>query len=290
MSWHSWYKSNGALDGSCIDANCYQYVFERGNHIPNDTERDANRKNIALTLAYDGTHYFGFQKTKEGPSIEESIEQALAKLLGKAIEITAASRTDRGVHAEGQTVNFFLEEEIALEKLQYRLNAVLPKEIRVTDTIAVPDTFHSTLSALKKEYHYFIETGEIQNPFNRHTTWHYPYKLNINEMRKAAALLIGKKDFITFQNSGRKAATTVREIETISIEGDNFLHFTLIGNSFLYKMVRNIVGTLVYIGEGKLQLSDLETILASGERKNAGICAPAHGLTLKRVIYHDFTK
>ncbi len=108
-------------------------------------------------------------------------------------------------------------------------------------------------------------------------------------MREGAKLFIGKKDFIAFQNNKHPASTTVREIEKISIEKDDLFHFTLIGNSFLYKMVRNIVGTLVYIGQGKLQLSELESIIASGQRKNAGICAPAHGLTLKRVFY-DFTK
>ncbi len=205
------------------------------------------------------------------------------------IELEAASRTDRGVHAEGQIVSFRLQKKIPLDKLQHILNSLLPKDIRILETFSVSENFHPSLNSLKKEYHYAIQTNEIQNPFNRYYRWHYPYELDLEIMQKGAKLLIGKKDFAVFQNSKHRAATSIREIETISITKEDFYHFTLIGNSFLYKMVRNIVGTLVYIGRGKLQLSDLESIVTSGQRKNAGICAPAHGLTLKRV-YYDFTK
>lgn len=171
--------------------------------------------------------------------------------------------------------------------MQYILNSLLPKEIRILNVVGAKSNFHPTLDAIKKEYHYNVQTNEIQSPFDRLHAWHYPYPLNKQAMQEGAKYFIGKKDFITFQNSGRAATTTVREIEEISIIGDDFYNFTLIGNSFLYKMVRNIVGTLVYIGQGKLKLSELESIITSGHRKNAGICAPAHGLTLKRVIYDN---
>ena len=205
------------------------------------------------------------------------------------MELTSSSRTDRGVHAEGQTVNFILKKPIPLDKLQYILNAILPKDIRIRDIFHVESSFHSSLSALKKEYRYLIQTNEIQSPFDRFTSWHHPKRLDINKMSIAKELLIGKRDFIAFQNCSKPAATTIREIEEISIKSGDLVDFTLIGNSFLYKMVRNIVGTLVYIGEGKLTLSDLERALITGDRKKLGICAPAHGLTLKRVVY-DFTK
>ncbi len=205
------------------------------------------------------------------------------------ISLLAASRTDRGVHAVGQTVTFILEKDLPLDKLQFILNSILPKDIRVFDAFFVSETFHPSLDALKKEYVYSIETNEIQLPFDRFTSWHYPYKLNKQAMQEGANLLIGRKDFKAFQNSGVEKISTVREIEAISIEGESFYHFTLIGNSFLYKMVRNIVGTLVYIGCGKLKVSDLEKILTSNLRENAGVCAPPHGLTLKRV-YYDFEK
>ncbi len=173
--------------------------------------------------------------------------------------------------------------------MQYILNSILPKDIRIKDIFPVESLFHSSLSALKKEYHYFVQTNEIETPFERFTAWHYPKKLNLNAMNRAKDLLIGKKDFIAFQNCNKPAATTIREIEEITIKNGSLLHFTLVGNSFLYKMVRNIVGTLVYIGEGKLELSDLEEALSSGDRTKLGICAPAHGLKLKSV-YYDFTK
>ncbi len=217
------------------------------------------------------------------------MEFALTKALQHDVTLLAASRTDRGVHAEGQTVTFFLKKKLPLEKLQYILNALLPKEIRVLKIFSIPKDFHPSLNAIKKEYHYCVQTNKIENPFTRFVQWHYPYPLNIKRMQEGANLFIGKKDFIAFQNSGSLSTSTIREIEKISIELTDSLNFTLIGNSFLYKMVRNIVGTLVYVGQGKIELSELESIIATGLRKNAGICAPAHGLTLKRVFY-DFTK
>ncbi len=164
----------------------------------------------------------------------------------------------------------------------------MPKDIRIHKIFYVPKTFHPSIDVLKKEYHYLVQIDKIQPPFNRFYSWHYPFQLDIEAMQEGAKLLIGKKDFIAFQNNKHPANTTVGEIGEILIKKDDFIHFTLIGNSFLYKMVRNIVGKLVYIGQGKLKLSMLESIIASGLRKNAGICAPAHGLTLKRVFY-DFT-
>ena len=147
--------------------------------------------------------------------------------------------------------------------MHHTLNCLLPKEIRVVNI------FFGEFQPIKKEYHYFVDTREIQSPFDRFHVWHYPYPLNKELMLKKALTLIGEKDFAPFQNSGRFHSTTLRNLETISITGDELYHFTLIGNSFLYKMVRNIVGALVYEGQGKLN--------------HGRYTAPAHGLTLKRV-------
>lgn len=173
------------------------------------------------------------------------------------------------MHAEGQIASFTLKKAFPLEKLHHTLNCLLPKEIRVVDI------FFGNFYPIKKEYHYFVETREIQSPFNRFQTWHYPYPLNKEIMLEKASALIGEKDFAPFQNSGRFHSTTIRNLETISITGEGLYHFTLIGNSFLYKMVRNIVGSLVYAGRKK--------------PNHGRYTAPAHGLTLKRV-YYDLKK
>ncbi len=247
---------------------------------------DANSKrNIAIKIAYDGTLFFGFQKTKEGKSIEEEIETALKTALRHEIEINAASRTDRGVHAKGQVATFKTNHSIECNKLQHILNCLLPKEIRILNLIEVPSCFHPTLDAIKKEYEYSLSNKPFIDPFSRHYTWHHPYPLRLDLMREATPILIGEKDFIAFQNSGRKASNTIRNLESIEIVENEFIQFTLTGNSFLYKMVRNIVGTLVYIGLEKISLGKLKEIIENRDRRNAGMTAPALGLTLNQVFY-----
>lgn len=236
-------------------------------------------KNIKLTLAYDGTPFFGWQETKEGPSVEQHLREALERILQHPIKLQAASRTDRGVHAEGQVVNFFTEKEIPL----LSINALLPPEIRVLTLEEQLDAFHPTLDVLGKEYHYQICTGPVQQPSRRFVSWHVPQKLDIQKMKAAAASLEGLHDFSAFSTKGGRS-DAVRYLEKVRIfENEEGLLIVIRGDNFLYKMARTVVGSLVHVGRGKLE--DLGEVLESKRRVEAGMTAPAHGLCLKKVYY-----
>lgn len=244
--------------------------------------------NIKLLITYQGTHYLGWQKTKMGPSIEEALEKALAQLLHIQPSLQAASRTDAGVHAEEQVVNFFAKDEIDTYKLKRGLNALLPKDISVYDVEVAHLEFHPTLDSTAKEYHYYICNSSVQLPFYSQLSWHYPIPLSIEMIREASISLIGKHDFSAFCNDrALLQKDPFREIYSLKVESlpQRRLKIAIIGNRFLYKMVRNIVGTLVYIGSGKLPLDSLPQILESKDRTKAGITAPAHGLYLNKVFY-----
>lgn len=242
-------------------------------------------KNIKGLIAYSGKRYFGFQKTKTGPSIEEELQKGLEQILQHPVTIQAASRTDRGVHAEGQVFNFFLKKEIGLKKLQQGLRSVLPRDISPLHLEEMPPSFHPTLDAKAKEYHYTVCNGPIQLPFHLEFSWHVHPLLDLFSMQEAGLHLLGRRDFSAFSNM--KYKDPVRTVEEIRIEqrGENRLVIVIKGDHFLYKMVRNIAGTLIYAGMGKIDPGEIPLILASGRRELAGVTAPAHGLCLKRVFY-----
>ncbi len=232
-----------------------------------------------MILSYEGTSYLGWQKTKEGPSIEEALERALSTLLSETPKLFSASRTDAGVHANAQVVSFFVKKTPT--RFLYSLNCLLPKEIRILSLEEAPPTFHATLDCVKKEYLYQIDTSPILSPFERFTSWHYRYPLDLEAMRLASTYLIGEHDFSAFANAGSHE-NKIRHIESIQIEKTFFL---ITGKSFLYKMVRNIVGTLVYVGVHKIQPTFIKELLHSRNRSLGGPSAPAHGLTLNKIFY-----
>lgn len=239
--------------------------------------------NVKLTLAYDGTHYLGWQKTHMGPSIEATLEQVLAQVLRHPVVLQAASRTDAGVHAEGQVVNFFTDSSADLRKLQGALNGLLPKDISVYGIEQASENFHPTLNATGKEYHYKLCATPTQLPFHRNTSWHIYYPLNFDLMQQAAQQLIGTQDFSAFTNI--RTDDAIRTITDIQLTTHPSLTIVVKGTSFLYKMVRNIVGTLVYVGCGKLPHDIIPQLLQNKDRREAGMTAPAHGLILKNVFY-----
>lgn len=244
-----------------------------------------------MTVAYDGTAFLGWQKTKMGISIEESLQSALEQILQEPISLQAASRTDAGVHAHGQVVNFLTKKEWDLSKLQTSLNSLLPKEIAVWQVENANNTFHPTLDCKGKEYHYWICTGPVQMPQHRLYSWHYPYCLDLHAMHQALRSLIGQHDFSAFCNEKNNESYEhyIREIHAIDIEqiAENRLCIKITGRHFLYKMVRNIVGTLAYVGRGKMAAEDIPRILLQRDRTQAGMTAPAHGLALFQVFYKD---
>lgn len=248
--------------------------------------------NIRLTIAYDGTNYLGWQKTKMGPSVQEALEKAIEKILQHKVRLQAASRTDAGVHATGQVVNFFTSRhDLNLNKLLIGINSQLPKDVVAMDIEETADTFHPTLDNAGKEYHYNLCYGAIMLPHHRLYTWHYPYPLNLDLMRQATEIIVGERNFKAFCNAKKneKYGDHVRNITSIKIIDLPHFHirFEIKGRNFLYKMARNIVGTLVYVGCGKINIDDLNKILDSTDRTLSGITAPAHGLFLHQVILHS---
>lgn len=249
-----------------------------------------NQTNIKLVLAYDGTGFLGWQKTYLGPSIEECLQKVLEQIFQHDITLQAASRTDAGVHAHGQVVNFFTKKIGINEKqLLLSINALLPKTIRVLTLTIVDHSFHPTLDCNGKTYHYEVCQGQTQLPHHRMYSWHVPYELDIDEMKKAACMLIGNYDFSAFCNVKNNEVykdkiRDLQKIDFIEIE-KNRLKIALQGKNFLYKMARNLVGTLVYVGLGKIPVSNIPSIIENKDRRVAGVCAPAHGLSLFAVHY-----
>lgn len=235
-------------------------------------------------IAYDGTHYFGWQTTRMGPSIQEALTQAIKNLSQEEIIPEAASRTDRGVHAEGQSIAFSLRKEWEPHRLLRALNAHLPKDIRVKKIDLTTDDFHPTIQAVSKEYHYRISPQEFQAPIDRLYAWHFPYPLNIDYMKEAALQMIGKHDFSAFTTQkGKNPICTLTAIE-FSFP-DRRIQIALKGDRFLYKMARTLAGTLLYVGCGKLSPDCIPSLFSSLDRKKAGVTAPSHGLFLNQVIY-----
>jgi len=243
-----------------------------------------NKSNIKLIIAYDGSNYLGYQDNRTGETIENSLRKALEKILQEKIILQAASRTDKGVHANGQVVNFFSSRTIELDNLVFRLNQCLQKDIRILSAKKMPPSFHPTLEAKAKTYIYYINTQKICSPHLNKISWHIFKKLNIEAMKDSARYLIGEKDFRAFTN--RVEENNVREILDIQLTyKDPLIIIQVYGVSFLYKMVRNIVGTLLYVGLEKFKANEVRDILASKDRKQAGPTAPAHGLFLDSVKY-----
>jgi tRNA pseudouridine38-40 synthase len=243
--------------------------------------------NIKLVIAYCGTAYAGWQKTKMGASIEETLEQTLTKILQHEVKLQAASRTDAGVHAEGQVVNFILQKPCDLERLKFSLNCLLPKDIAVLSIEGMPIHFHPTLDSVKKEYWYYICNSGIQLPFYRDISWHFPYALDSKAMCHAANQLEGSHDFSAFCNArklwDRSPVCHLEKIEICRLE-NNRLKIVMVGDHFLFRMARNLVGTLAYVGCGKLKAEHIPSLLKGKERTGAGVTAPAHGLALKSVM------
>ena len=227
-----------------------------------------------------------------GPSIEETLENALKKLGLATSQLQAASRTDAGVHARGQVINF-MNEESDIKKVERGLNALLPEDIAILNAEIAHDAFHPTLDAKGKEYCYEICYGNVQQPFHRYTSWHVPHTLSIPAMQEAAKKLIGTHDFSAFCNERSllkgESVRTLYAIEFSLLEGER-LRIALRGNHFLYKMVRNLVGTLIRVGQNKLLPKEVAEILQSKDRRSAGVTAPAHGLCLNKVFYDDIAQ
>jgi tRNA pseudouridine38-40 synthase len=238
-----------------------------------------------MIIAYDGSRFLGWQKTRTGPSIQEELEKALEPFSDVPIQPEAASRTDRGVHAKGQVVCFKAKKSLHPYQLQRALNSRLCQDIRVQSIEEVTSCFHPTLDALSKEYHYWICSGPVQMPMYRYYSWHVPYLLDLPAMRQAALHFYGTHDFSAFSHKQTEDANRTIEKLEIEIFEQTRLRIALRGDRFLYKMARSIVGTLVYVGRHKIAPDSIPLVLASRQRQVAAVTAPGHGLFLMEVFY-----
>jgi tRNA pseudouridine38-40 synthase len=246
-------------------------------------------RNIKLTLEYDGTHFNGWQiQAKPRRTVQEELTKACSRILKEKITVVGSGRTDSGVHALGQVANFKTRSKMPAEEIFRALNANLPDDVVVLKAEDVRSSFHAQHSAKRKTYRYTILNRSVRAAQQRHFCLFYHYSLNLRRMRTAATALIGKKDFKSFQASdaARKEQSTIRRIKKLTIvqKGD-YIHIDIEADGFLYKMVRNIVGTLLEVGSGKLPPGSIKTILKARNRTFAGKTAPAKGLCLLEVAY-----
>ena len=240
---------------------------------------------VKLTVEYDGTNYCGWQIQPNGVSVQEKLQDALFCLTGEKISVTGSGRTDSGVHAKGQVASFSVKKEnIPAENYASALNGLLPKDIRVIKSEREKEGFNARFSAKKKTYRYSFYVSDVERPlYERYATRTLP--LNVNEMRRAAAALVGEKDFKCFCAANSSVKDTVRTIYSLDVEeSGEFIFVTVCGNGFLYNMVRIIAGLLAAVGEGKMTSAEAEKIVA-GKRRAAGKTMPAKGLCLLCVEY-----
>ena len=243
-------------------------------------------RNVKLTIQYDGTDYQGWQIQAGGPTIQGEITKVISMLDQRPVTVHGAGRTDSGVHAEGQVANCSLERDFPLTEFRDAINGNLPRDIRVNDAEFVEDRFHARIWAKQKTYRYQIYTGPVVSPFLYRYVHHVRAPLATDEMREAASRLLGCHDFSAFAGGGGDVSNFVRTLNRldIDVEPDRIL-ITASANGFLRYMVRTIVGTLIDVGRQRRSAESLSDVLDSRDRGQAGLTAPAAGLTLVRVDY-----
>ncbi len=242
-----------------------------------------------ITISYDGTDFFGYQKQPRKRTVQGELEKALKEISGgKTISVHASGRTDAGVHALAQKVHFDLETKITCEKLAKGLNSLLPKDIFVRKVEEVSDDFHARFSALGKEYIYKLNMGEY-NPLERNYVYQYNSRLDVVEMERALKYFEGTHNFKSFTKADDEKEDYVRTISQTNLIRDskdlNKITFVFVGTGFMRYMVRNMVGTLIMVGEGKIKSEEIIDILKKETRIAAGKTASAEGLYLKNVFY-----
>jgi tRNA pseudouridine38-40 synthase len=254
---------------------------------PPDTA--AQIPSVILTVSYDGTDYCGWQSQVNGPTIQAALERAVAKITGQRIAVTGSGRTDSGVHACGQVASFACGAPLSRGQWQRALNGRLPVDIRVLDVQRIGRRFDPIREALGKRYRYRLNDQPVHSVFASRYAWHVRSALDLSRMQEAGKLLIGEHDFASLQAAGSPRACTVRRIDEVLVCRDphdaDFVHIDVEANGFLYRMMRNIVGLLVDVGHGELELPDVVSIVAARDRKLASRTAPAHGLYLLRVNF-----
>jgi len=246
-------------------------------------------RRFRLVVEYDGTDFHGWQLQADGRSVQGALEEAINRVTAESRRVMGAGRTDAGVHARGQCAHFDSETRLAEADLHRAINAVLPSDVALREFEQVSPSFHARSDALSKTYIYRILNRRAPSPMRRGRTWHLRAPLDVAAMQEAARLLVGDHDFVAFRGARGGSDPEERTRRTLdrldlAAEADE-VRLTAEGRSFLRYMVRNLVGTLVEVGQGQRAAAEVETILASGERSRAGPTAPARGLCLECVRY-----
>lgn len=250
-----------------------------------------DRKNYKALIAYDGTNYCGWQIQPNGIAIQEAIQDKMAIILREKTSLIGSGRTDAGVHAIGQVANFHSHPIPDLHKFRYSLNALLPPDIRIRSVEEAPMHFHAQYSPIGKTYHYHLTLDRVQMPFVRLYALHVRMKLDLSLLAKAAKLFVGKHDFTSFANEAHLGSASIDPVRTLHrldlVEEEGGVRLEFEGDGFLYKMVRNIVGTLLEVASGKRPIEEIDRIFKAKDRKLAGQAAPPHALFLMHVNYPD---
>ncbi|WZL72567.1 tRNA pseudouridine(38-40) synthase TruA [Clostridiaceae bacterium 35-E11] len=244
-------------------------------------------RNIRLVIQYDGTRYKGWQRLGDNDhTIQAKIESVLSKMTGETIEIIGSGRTDAGVHALGQVTNFRTNSSMSIQEIQDYCYRYLPEDIVIKSVKEAGDKFHARYNATRKKYIYKIWNHLYHDPFNRKYITHITEPLNIDLMKEAADALVGLHDFTSFTTAKSKKKSMVREIYAIDImKNGNNIEMLFQGNGFLHNMIRIIVGTLIEVGLGRIEVKEVKAILHKKDRKAAGATAPPQGLFLYDVDY-----
>lgn len=239
-----------------------------------------------MTIEYDGTNYAGWQKQKNGITIQQKLEEAIELIINDKIKVIGSSRTDAGVHARGFVANFNTESKINVENFKDAINSKLPRDIVILSSEEVDMDFHSRYSSIGKKYSYTILNRHEPTALERNYVYHYKKQLDFQAMEEASAYFIGEHDFSAFKTAGSSVKTTVRNIKNAYLnKNEGKVIFYIEGDGFLYNMVRIMVGTLIDVGIHKLKPYEISNIIKSKDRTMAGKTAPASGLCLEVVYY-----
>lgn len=249
-----------------------------------------------LTIAYDGTLFHGWQRQAQPDggelrTVQGVVRDAMVRALGQPVLLQGASRTDAGVHAEGQVAHFDAESRIPIERLADAVNARLPRDVEVREACETHATFHAIGDAVSKQYRYRLWTGRRRPLGERHNVYHCWTPLNLDAMQRAAAIIVGEHDFAAFAAAGHGRLSTVRTVHACAVEPHTDahnpqLHIVVSGNGFLYNMVRIIAGTLVEVGRGRFEPSHIQTLFGTPDRSRAGPTLPPQGLCLEWIRYN----
>ena len=246
-------------------------------------------RRLRIDLAYDGSNFAGWAKQPDRRTVQECIEEALAKISRISPETIVAGRTDAGVHATGQVIHVDLPESVALDDLVYKLNRILDEDVRIHKISIAPEAFHARFSALRRYYRYkILDDNKVLDPLARLdvATWYRP--LDVDVMNKTSELLLGEHDFAAFCKF-REGATTIRTLEKYQWKrnAEGFLVADIVADAFCYSMVRNLVGAVVCVADGRFDPEWIVGVLNNKERVSDSLVFPARGLTLYQVDYPD---